>query len=200
MSIKLLYVEGKIDSQILNALISEGGLRGITVSDKGSKEGLQSRVVHERERTGEEDIYYLRDRDFDYDVVLGVDSPIEIRRGGQIVGWHWCRHELENYLIEPGLLSRVFNESMDEIIETMISSANLIRSYEVARWTLGYSKRRGMLPPHYDLHTRPDIVRSKELCVPIDWSSDDCMEWVMSSAQDVEYAQGHSIGIVRIRV
>jgi hypothetical protein len=94
MPVSRLLVEGKLDIEILAALF--GGRPPVDIG--GSKQSLAPRVRNERQG-GNANVYYLRDRDFDYDPADDLSQPVVDRtHAGIVLGWRWCRHEMENYL------------------------------------------------------------------------------------------------------
>lgn len=157
MPLAVLFVEGKLDSEVLNPL-----LQGAPVlKEGGSKNALKPRTRTEREDsrilTG-----YLRDRDFDYDPPSVDQQPVtEYCHIGIPCGWHWCRHEIENYLLEPAIVSAALGWAQEEMTQALSATAWKIRGYQAARWTIGRVRR--VLPPHYQLHTRPDELAELQL-------------------------------------
>ena len=55
------------------------------------------------------------------------------------MGWHWCRHEIENYLLEPALVAAACSPRITEAtyLEQLRGAALRIRYYEAARWAVG---------------------------------------------------------------
>jgi hypothetical protein len=110
---------------------------------------------------------YLRDRDFDYDPPADLLSPtVDAVDGGSPFGWRWCRHEIENYLIEPVVVSEAMGWVIPDVEQALWQAALKIRNYEAARWTVGVVRRA--LPPHYELPTRPDGLNELKLPAAID--------------------------------
>lgn len=158
MPLAKLFVEGKLDAELFNPILD-----GNPVLQRGGpKNSLKPRAKAER------DDYrvsagYVRDRDFDFDPPTESTQPtIDSHEGGVPFGWRWCRHEIENYLLEPRLMGAALGWPVEEIEAAIRQSARQIRVYEAARWTIGSVRRA--LPPHYDLKTRPDDLN--ELAVP----------------------------------
>ena len=157
MPLAVLFVEGKLDSEMLNPL-----LQGTPVL----KEGGSKNVLKPRTRTEREDsrinVGYLRDRDFDFDPPPDDPQPVtEFCHTGIPCGWHWCRHEIENYLLEPAIVSAALGWAQEEINQALRAAAWKIRGYQAARWTIGRVRR--FLPPHYQLNTRPGAVAELQL-------------------------------------
>src|SRR6185503_12131059 len=113
---------------------------------------------------------YLRDRDFDFDPPPDTSRPtVDSVEGGVAIGWRWSRHEIENYLIEPVLVSEATTWPLPEVEDALRESARAIRSYEAARWTIGIVRRD--LPPHYELKTRPDGLNDIDLPVDLNYAT-----------------------------
>ena len=100
MPIAKLFVEGKLDSEVLAPVL--GG--SPTVQQGGNKHALKprARIEHCENRIA---AGYLRDRDFDFDPPANLSNPtVDYMEGGVPIGWRWCRHEIENYLLEPAII------------------------------------------------------------------------------------------------
>lgn len=98
---------------------------------------------------------YLRDRDFDYEPPIDTTQPVVDQRvGAEILGWHWCRHEIESYLIDPALVLAATGWDRAGYAEALVAAGEQIRHYQSARWVVGTARRS--LPPHHELSTRPD--------------------------------------------
>jgi hypothetical protein len=153
-----LFVEGNLEAEVLNPI-----LQGNPVLQRGgSKYALRPRALADR-RENRVSAGYLRDRDFDFDPPADLTKPaVDSEEAGIPFGWRWCRHELENYFLEPEIVSVAMGWPKREIEEALAGAALKIRSYEAARWTIGVVRRS--LPPNYELHTRPE--RLGELALP----------------------------------
>lgn len=162
MPIAKLFIEGNLESEVLTPI-----LRGNPVLQQGgSKNSLKPRARAER-RDNEVAAGYLRDRDFDFDPPVDLSKPtVDSEDAGIPFGWRWCRHEIENYLIDPEIVSEAMVWPILEVEEAIRQSARKIRDYEAARWTVGIVRRA--LPPHYDLRTRPDGLNDIDLPTALD--------------------------------
>ena len=154
MPVATLFIEGKLDAELLNSIFQGNPVLKIG----GSKSNLKTRARAECEN--KITAGYLRDRDFDYDPPTTLSSPA--LDCDNPPGWRWCRHEIENYLIEPSLISEAMGFSIIDVHDAICNSANKIKSYEAARWAVGIVRRA--LPPSYELETRPDNL--KEIAFP----------------------------------
>jgi hypothetical protein len=154
-----LFIEGNLESEVLNPI-----LQGSPVLQRGgSKYSLKPRAFAER-RENQVAAGYLRDRDFDYDPPSDLSRPtVDSHDGGVPFGWRWCRHELENYLIDPAVVAEAMGWPMAEVEEALRQAARKVRCYEAARWTVGLVRRE--LPPNYELKTRPEELH-KEIDLP----------------------------------
>jgi hypothetical protein len=156
MPIAKLFIEGNLESEILNPI-----LQGSPVLQRGgSKNSLRPRARAER-KENKVAAGYLRDRDFDYDPPVDISQPtLDYEDDGVPIGWRWCRHEIENYLIEPTIVSEATAWQIKDVEQAILQSARVIRNYEAARWTVG--KVRRALPPRYEMRTRPDDLNEIE--------------------------------------
>ncbi|HRI64466.1 MAG TPA: hypothetical protein PK156_09505, partial [Polyangium sp.] len=152
MHVKFLLVEGKLDAVVLDAVLG----RSLTVQRGGSKYALKPKADEaRRSKSTTGPTYYIRDRDFDFDPPSDRFSPrIHSEKGGRPVGWYWCRHEMENYLLEPGIVAKALECDEMEYRKALLEVAPSLCDYEAARATIGSVRR--ILPPNYDLRTRPD--------------------------------------------
>lgn len=162
MPISQVLVEGNLDTEILTAVF--GG--DPVVVKGGSKNGLkpQAQRMWERTRTP---VVYLRHRDFDYDPPNDPGSPVvdsTDKASAVAKGWHWSRHEIENCLLDPSLVSVATGRQRQEVERTIVASAARILVYEQARWVIGATRRT--LPPLYRLSTRPTRLSSADLGIP----------------------------------
>lgn len=165
MPITKLFVEGDLDSEILVSI-----LKGSPVLQVGgSKNALRPRARAERQDTKRES-GYLRDRDFDFDPPEDLSRPTpDAEDDSNVFGWRWCRHEIENYLIDPGIVNAATGYPIADIEQAIRLSAMEIRSYEAARWTVGIVRRA--LPPQYELKTRPDALNEIDIPQAVDTES-----------------------------
>ena len=173
MPIARLFIEGSLEAEILNPI-----LQGAPVLQRGgSKNGLKPRALTER-KENKVAAGYLRDRDFDYEPPDDLSQPtVDYLDGGTSIGWRWCRHEIENYLIDPLLVSAAMAWPITDIEDALRQSARKIRYYEAARWTVGIVRRT--LPPHFKLNTRPDDLN--EIALPSALDSISVNEWALKN-------------------
>lgn len=99
MSKNYLLVEGKLDKQCLTPIL-EGNP---TVERGGSKNSLKPEA-RTRATLNHHPYFFLRDRDFDYEPPSDTSQPQPFIENGKTIGWHWCLHEIENYLLEPKIV------------------------------------------------------------------------------------------------
>ena len=165
MPLAKLFVEGRLEAELLNPILQGDPL----LQQGGSKYSLRPRAMTDR-RENRVQAGYLRDRDFDFDPPGEVGQPtIDYSYAGRPVGWRWSRHEIENYLLEPSLVGEAMQWPIGAFESALRQSALAIRSYEAARWTVGIVRRA--LPPHYELHTRPDDLADIGLPATLDRES-----------------------------
>jgi len=180
MPVSKLYVEGggadPLDATILHALL-EGRP---AVVPGGSKGSLKPRARNAREEGSRVSACYLRDRDFDYDPPLDRSAPVidsHVQGNtGPVLGWHWCRHEIESYLIDPRLVAAASRIPETTIADALLAAAIEIQVYNAARWTIGVA-RRGM-PSSGALATRPAVFAGHEFRIPtVKIDADRLPEW-----------------------
>lgn len=178
MPVSELLVEGELDATLLNAV-----LRGKpAVRSGGSKNALKPKVVEDRRRNKLSTASYIRDRDFDIDPpAVRVQPQVHERDAkGQVLGWFWCRHEMENYLLEPGLVARALNEDVGLYLSRLLIVACQIIAYQAARAAIGVVRRS--LPPSYELRTRPVEFKDDALVLPGDLSAETLSAWACDQA------------------
>ncbi|MBF0475592.1 MAG: hypothetical protein HQK59_07095 [Deltaproteobacteria bacterium] len=158
MPLAKLFVEGSLDSNVLNPILQGNPI----LHQGGSKNALKPRALVDR-RENQVAAGYLRDRDFDFDPPPDLSKPtLDYKYKDTPIGWRWCRHEIENYLIEPVIVSEAMAWPISDVEEAICQAGRKIRSYEAARWTVGIVRRA--LPPHYELETRPAVLN--EIALP----------------------------------
>jgi hypothetical protein len=175
MPIAKLFIEGYLEAEVLNPILQGNPL----LQRGGSKYSLRPRSRAEREEN-KVAAGYLRDRDFDFDPPLDLSKPtVDSEYRGVPFGWRWCRHEIENYLIDPAVVSEAMSWPIQDIEDAIRQAARKIRSYEAARWTVGIVRRA--LPPHYELRTRPDL---NEIALPSALDPAAVNAWALTSIGD----------------
>ena len=171
MPVSKLLVEGKLDVEILSAI---DGMPPVIRG--GSKQSLPPRARTERQAGSSPDVCYLRDRDFDYDPPDDVSQPVVDRtHAGIVLGWRWCRHEIENYLIDPEVVIAATTWDRAGYEAALVDAAQRIRHYQIARWVVGTARRS--LPPHYELYTKPDDLQDHDFRLPRDVSESVSVQW-----------------------
>lgn len=176
MPVAKLLVEGKLDAELLGALLPAAMARPPVVQRAGSKSSLKTICRYENPAC-DGTVAYLRDRDFDYEPDGATVGPCLIP--GSPRGWHWKRHEIENYLLDPEMVCRVFpSVTPKAYTEELVAAAKRIRHYEAARWTVGTI--RGQLPPYYEFGTRPADIRKPDFALPSSLEENECARWVTS--------------------
>lgn len=178
MSKSYLLVEGKLDQQCLTPLLAGNP----TVERGGSKNSLKpearTRAILKRQP-----YFFLRDRDFDYDPSKDTSQPQPLIENGKTIGWHWCRHEIENYFLEPQIIHAAIHRiNLDNYQTQLKTAAYNIRFYEAARWSIGIARRS--LPPHYELQTRPSELKKKEIAIFNDCSEPATSVWLQNTTSE----------------
>jgi hypothetical protein len=173
----LLLVEGELDEIVLTALLGTRPGRP-AVERGGSKDSLKPQA-RDRRKTNPQTCY-LRDRDFDFDSPTDLTQPsvdAEDTRsentGPLVLGFRWCRHAIESYLLEPRLVAAATGWAEADYSASLLDAANHIQHYTAARWAVGVARRS--LPPFRELATRPDF--KNEIKLPPDCSQHACHAW-----------------------
>ncbi len=169
MGVYSLLVEGKLDVEILFPVL--GGKPIVEMG--GSKYGLKAQA--ERLSTEHRQYRYVRDRDFDYNPPENCTAPVPDRGGS--FGWHWCRHSIESYLLDPAVVCAAIGVDRNEYENALRRAATSIRYYEAARWSVGVARRS--LPPIRDLETRPRGWGKGDFLLAPDLSEAGSKEWVI---------------------
>ena len=173
MPVNTLLVEGELDATVLRAVLPAQ----ILIEQGGSKGSLKPQA-RERRRAKSVDVCYVRDRDFDYDPPATYAAPVEDSRlsspGGPVLGWRWCRHEMESYLLEPRLVEAATKWPESAYLQVLSDAARRIAEYTAARWAVGIARRS--LPPFRELSSRPGDL-TNEIKLPTDCSSESCARW-----------------------
>ncbi|MBA3546847.1 MAG: hypothetical protein H0T76_10220 [Nannocystis sp.] len=174
MPLSKLYVEGALDVILMSCIVSTLPGNATVVESVGTKGSLRPRVREAREKQIE--ACYLRDRDFDTDPPAVVTEPtVDLRTSqGEVRGWRWCRHEIENYLLEPGVVAAATGWDQADFAAVLGRAARSLRFYTAARWAVGTARRA--LPPLYELCTRP-VALKNPMKVPADLSEQASRDW-----------------------
>jgi hypothetical protein len=154
VSINILYCEGgnkSPDIRVLTNILS--GSCG-SIKPAGSKYGLDRQILFIRQQNllPSSVVVAVKDRDFDSDDSLPQNTPrnwsARVNNQTIQVGWSWERKEIENYLIDPEVVSRALGSKappIDDYREALEESARTIADYTAARIALSLSRQR-LLP------------------------------------------------------
>jgi len=153
VSVSILYCEGVKKSSDIRVLSNL--LAGVCIiKPAGSKYGLDRKIlfIRQEELLPNSGIAALKDRDFDQNDSKPVNCPLnwEIRDNERYIqiGWSWERKEIENYLIDPEVVSRALGSKSPNIKDyqaALENSAKTIADYTAARIALSLS-RQSYLP------------------------------------------------------
>ncbi len=184
MPVGLLFVEGHLDLEVLNPIVSTLALR--PTLERGDSKGSLAPKTRDKRKTVP-NACYLRDRDFDYDPPADCSTPCvdqpdnrKENTGPQALGFRWCRHSIENYLLEPSIVELATGWTAADFTTALVSAARHIEHYTAARWTVGIVRRS--LPPLRELATRP--AYSNEIKIPDDCTSQWCSSWATTHLED----------------
>lgn len=153
MPVNVLYCEGGKNSPDIRVLLNI--LSGIcTVRSAGSKYGLDRQIIFIKQENllPSSIVAALKDRDFDSDESLPLNSPrnwlVRVHSQNIQVGWSWERKEIENYLIDPEVVSHALGSKaphLEDYRAVLEESAKNIADYTAARIALSLSRQR-LLP------------------------------------------------------
>jgi hypothetical protein len=177
MPVSHLLVEGTLDIEILASLFAGNPTVDPRPTSKGS---LAPRSRDLRRDTGQ-NACYLRDRDFDFLPPAELGRPtIDTVDAGTTLGWGWCRHEIENYLIDPGIIHATFGWDRATFETQLVDTARNIKHYQASRWAVGQARR--VLPPTREFPTRPTECTGHEFRLPADVTQAGTATWVQTQA------------------
>jgi hypothetical protein len=144
--VTLLYcegAEGRPDVRVLSRVLSGPCM----VKPHGGKYDLDDRIRVAREVHGA-NVAGLRDRDFDFDApaVEPTLSPIKwVADNGRLwLGWCWERVEIENYLIDPVVVTHALGPhapALSDYQSALQTAAETIADYTAARMALSQARR-----------------------------------------------------------
>lgn len=164
-------VAGKLDAVVLGAIVAPDGPEVVPAFSKANL----GAAVHALRSIRRMHVAAIRDRDFDYEPEHG-DDPVIWKWADKAVGWHWRRHEIESYMVDPELVIPASIESGADATAykpLLLRAARAVAPYQAARWTLGYLRRGS--PPR--LRSRPERF-NKDFDLPPDLGSGACIAWV----------------------
>lgn len=174
MPVARLLVEGKIEIEILGPLF--GG--NPVVDPHHSSKGSLAPRVRDLRRDQRVTACYVRDRDFDHLPPTDLSQPtVDVTDTGAILGWRWCRLEIENYLIDPGLIHATFGWDRAAFETELVAAARRIKHYQAARWTVGQARQ--VLPPNRDFPTKPAEC-DRDYRLPADLTQAGITAWVQT--------------------
>ncbi len=187
MPITILYCEGGAkspDIRVLSVILAGVCL----VVPSGSKYGFGQRVLQARGIQSGSVIAGLCDRDFDDDEAIPQGLPREWRiDGGKTqLGWRWERKELENYLIDPTVVSRALGTrtpDLEDYRAALQAAAETGSDYTAARTALSLNRPR-FSPLENSWGTERNLNGHR---FPDQFGEDNCRQGMRAILQD--YAQ-----------
>src|SRR4051812_8814612 len=121
MPVTTLFVEGKLEVMLFGKVLA--GVCQVS-AQHGNKGSLAPRTRDAR-RQGIQ-AAYVRDRDFDFEPPIPPDHgqpTVDKRDGGGVLGWRWCRHSLESYLLDPAIVEAATNWPRGDYEARLLSAA-----------------------------------------------------------------------------
>lgn len=192
MPVSLLLCEGGANSpdvRILRKLLS--GYCG-EIRPAGSRYGMGDRILAFREAVGQKQVAGLLDGDFAD--AWSCDRPAETPSVWTTpdhtpqFGWRWSRKEIENYIIDPVVVSRSLCGAapvQEEYVARMTAAADSIATYQAARTALSNCRRRlRPLPTSWGPPRGPDRHP-----FPDDLSDHGCRQGICSAVAEHQTGQ-----------
>ncbi len=178
MPVAQLLVEGELDEILLVAVRPPTAPQII----RGGNKGSLAPKARERRKDKSISACYVRDRDFDHEPPADLSSPsIDSRTEGGVLGWRWCRHEIENYLLEPSIVSAATGWDESHYTSMLIGAAQQIVHYSATRWLLG--QHRQLVDKERLFKTRPF---KQEIRLPDDLSAVASVTLLLDTIHDWE--------------
>jgi hypothetical protein len=137
MPVNVLLCEGVYQSpdRIILSRLLKGHCQIMPI---GSKRNMLNQI-EVRRRESRSKIYGLQDRDFVKDWTIPNNQPKTWKHRGthQLLGWYWERKEVENYLVDPEVVSNALGNKMPKNYLTLLEQASdKIWRYQAARTAL----------------------------------------------------------------
>lgn len=142
MPVSVLFCEGgpsSPDARVLAKLLA--GL--CEVRPFGGKYGMGDKILAGREVLGQDAVFGILDGDF-REWCEPVEAPTDwtIRNPATQLGWRWERKEIENYLIDPVIVTRTLASAPPDYQEMLNRAATRIAPYQAARIALTLNRPR----------------------------------------------------------
>lgn len=177
MPVAELLVEGELEHALLVALYPPGGPAIVKGAGKGSLAPRTRQIRKDKEHIA----CYLRDRDFDYEPPEETSEPtVDARHEDTVLGWRWCRHEIESYLLEPAIIHAATTWDLADYTAALVDGARNISYYTAARWLLGLHRR--IVDSQRLFRTRP--AWDNEMKVPDDLSCEPSAKFLLDTIDD----------------
>lgn len=146
MPVSMLLCEGgpnSPDVRVLSKILT--GL--CEVKPFGGKYGMGDRIIARREILGNDTVYGILDRDFAKEWHPPKNQPCkwESRDHQTWFGWRWERNEIENYLLDPDIVSKALSNSslnMSDYQNALEQARDKISIYQASRIALSISRKR----------------------------------------------------------
>lgn len=139
MPINVLLCEGVYQSpdRIILSRLLKGYCQILPI---GSKRNMLNQL-EVRRRESHAKIYGLQDRDFvkDWEILTNQPKTWKHRGTHQLLGWYWERKEIENYLVDPAVVSKALGNKMPKNYLIFLEQArDKIWRYQAARTALSH--------------------------------------------------------------
>ena len=146
MPVNLLFCEGVSSSPDIRILSTVLQGVGGEVRASGGKYGLGTRILAYRESLQTDKVAGVLDGDFVDNWQKPIAAPRQWVTGeGTVLGWRWQRKEIENYLIDPVVVSQALPDgapNSDNYRGVLEDAVGQLVHYEAARTALSLSRRR----------------------------------------------------------
>jgi len=194
MPVTQLYVEGSLDQRTLTGVLSGQ----VVVAARGTKDDLPH-IVRRDMDDGKSGTAYLRDRDFDSEPPPSQADEVAIDRelSGVVLGYRWDRTELENYLLEPAIVSAALGVDRAEWSAELAKAAVQLHAYTAGRWTLGQLRARTRSITK--VKTRPDSLGGRIFPLPRSLAEADVQAWLSVAVTRVSVAVAREFDVTAVR-
>jgi hypothetical protein len=192
MSVGILYCEGgrkAYDQRVLQKILIDICL--VKRSDTGHPK-MPALLERERESNPCQIIMAIRDRDHTATDFMPHNAPVIWidKQNNNIIGWYWERVELENYLLDPVVVTKALGRriSVPYYREMLEESANMISMYAAARRAVSRS-----LPEPFPSHVQKKWGQKagNNHFFPIELDENGCRDYIRETAS--QHRQAHEL-------
>lgn len=193
MPVSMLLCEGDLgspDARLLRIILS--GL-SLEIKPSAGKYGMGNRIKARREVNGTGAVFGLLDGDFRADWQPPQGKPVLWNGHDDNVaihfGWRWERKEIENYLIDPQIVTTLLGAALPDhqaYRQAVEAARDTLSFYQAARWALSMHRPRFM-PLSNEFP--PLAVQNLAACVDAVTAADHCRDQIRLCVQSFRAAK-----------